>query len=414
MSQIPGVQLGEYQLSDLEYVDDTTLFTESVTDMSSALQIYSKETAQLGISVNWSKTKLMHIGDGPDPTSIDIDGTEVEFIAFYTYLGSTVINTGDLQEEINRRRGLEVAAMNFLCRPLWWHLSISWVSKMWVYSTLVIAILLFGLKTWPLTQTLTKQLDAFDVHCLRMIEYIRWQDHISNEEDLSLNKKKPGPCNCHERPPSLVSPSYMLSLWASDLAVPQIHTGRHWLEKAQRQAMCQMDGYHWWWCHKAQPATSASQRSCKWPMIVVNSCWMLPPCQYGKSNEDDTYNMEMTLLLHTLLEHFISFMYIMYMDTDINFLVHYSNQIAWNACCHYDDVILLSRTEYQHHNSLDDKYANCTLSKPHQIIRESMQEEQSHTQEEQLCRRRHSQIAVDQKNNRKAKDRNQYTWPRFC
>ena len=37
----------------------------------------------------------MHVADGLDPASIDIDGTEVEFVTSYTYLGSTVTMTGD-------------------------------------------------------------------------------------------------------------------------------------------------------------------------------------------------------------------------------------------------------------------------------------------------------------------------------
>ena len=52
MSHIPSVHLGEYQLADMEYVDDTTLFNKSVKDMSSAHHIYSEEAAQLGLRGN--------------------------------------------------------------------------------------------------------------------------------------------------------------------------------------------------------------------------------------------------------------------------------------------------------------------------------------------------------------------------
>ena len=61
ISQIPSVWLGEYQLAGMEYVDDTALFVESRTDMSTALKIYSEEAAWLGVRVNWSKMKLMHV-----------------------------------------------------------------------------------------------------------------------------------------------------------------------------------------------------------------------------------------------------------------------------------------------------------------------------------------------------------------
>ena len=67
----------------------------------------------MGFRVHWSKTKLMHVGDGLDPPCIDIDGTQVEFIS-YAYLNSTVRSTGDVQEEMYRRRGLSAAAMYFL------------------------------------------------------------------------------------------------------------------------------------------------------------------------------------------------------------------------------------------------------------------------------------------------------------
>ena len=90
----------------------------------------------------------MHVEDGQDPPSINIDGTEVEFTTSYTYMESTVTIMGGLQEEINRRRGLTVAALNFLWIPL----SNSQATKMWVYNTSVTPVLLHGSETWPLTQ----------------------------------------------------------------------------------------------------------------------------------------------------------------------------------------------------------------------------------------------------------------------
>ena len=51
MGQISHVWLKEYQLTDLEYVDDNALFAESVTDIPTVLKIYSKEAAQIGIRV---------------------------------------------------------------------------------------------------------------------------------------------------------------------------------------------------------------------------------------------------------------------------------------------------------------------------------------------------------------------------
>ena len=63
--RIPGMQLSNYQLSDLEHADHTMLFCESIINLESPLNIYCEEAVKLGLKVNWSKTKLMHVGDDP-------------------------------------------------------------------------------------------------------------------------------------------------------------------------------------------------------------------------------------------------------------------------------------------------------------------------------------------------------------
>ena len=56
--RIHGVQLGNYQLFDLEYADDTMLFCEMITNLESALNIYHEEAAKLSLRVNWSKNQV--------------------------------------------------------------------------------------------------------------------------------------------------------------------------------------------------------------------------------------------------------------------------------------------------------------------------------------------------------------------
>ena len=48
---IPGVQLSNCELLDLQYADDTMLFCESITNMESPLNIYCEEAAKLGLRV---------------------------------------------------------------------------------------------------------------------------------------------------------------------------------------------------------------------------------------------------------------------------------------------------------------------------------------------------------------------------
>ncbi len=100
------MSFGDYTLTDLEYADDTTLFCNTLDELRNVLEIFNEEAKNLGLSVNWSKTELMHIGDGPDPPPLLFNNIPVNFVSTFTYLGSTVSGTGDLSVKINQRRGL--------------------------------------------------------------------------------------------------------------------------------------------------------------------------------------------------------------------------------------------------------------------------------------------------------------------
>ncbi|KAI8486243.1 hypothetical protein Bbelb_359590 [Branchiostoma belcheri] len=188
---VPGVSFGGYSLADLEYADDTTLLADTPQRLRDALAVFDAEASKLGLSINWSKTELMHIGDGPDPAPFSFNNITVNFVSTFNYLGSTVSRTGDLKPEIDRRRGLAAAAMQALWRPLWKHRHISLGTKLRVYNAAVVSILLYGAETWPLSNTLAARLDGFDSRCLRRILGVRWFDHLPGTELRQRTQQPP-------------------------------------------------------------------------------------------------------------------------------------------------------------------------------------------------------------------------------
>lgn len=72
----------------------------------------------------------------------------------FIYLISEVSNTSDLLIEINRRYRLAVGVIRDLWRPLWCWRNISQHTKLWVYNAIVLFVLIYGAKTWPLSKTL--------------------------------------------------------------------------------------------------------------------------------------------------------------------------------------------------------------------------------------------------------------------
>ena len=189
--RIPGVPLGNYILKDLEYADDTILFSETSDQLREALSVFDEESKKLGLKISWAKTKLMYIGIGPGPPSFLFDGTPVHFVPTFKYLGSTVSNTGDLKPEVDRRRAMAASVMQSLWRPLWRHRHISRETKLRVYNASVISVLLYGSETWPLNNTLAARLDGFDSRALRRIEGITWSQHVTNRALRTQTKQPP-------------------------------------------------------------------------------------------------------------------------------------------------------------------------------------------------------------------------------
>ena len=143
---VPGIQLGPYHLTDLEYADDAAIFATYQNDISAALAIFDAEACKLGLRTSWAKTKIMKFGDVPSPPSLHICNSYVEFVDKFNYLGSIITNTGDLQPDINRRIGLATG--------VWRHSSISLETKLRVYQASVLAGLLYGSECWPLSTSL--------------------------------------------------------------------------------------------------------------------------------------------------------------------------------------------------------------------------------------------------------------------
>ena len=143
-------QLGPYHLTDLEYTDDAAMFATNQNDISSALAIFDAEACKLGLRTSWAKTKIMKFGDAPSPPSLHICNNDVEFVDKFTYLGSIITNTGDLQPDINRRIGLATGVMRSFRQPLWRHSSISLETKLRVYQASVLSVLLYSSECWPI------------------------------------------------------------------------------------------------------------------------------------------------------------------------------------------------------------------------------------------------------------------------
>ena len=94
-----GIKTARRNISNLRYVDDTTLMAESEEELKSLLMKVKEESEKVGLKFNIQKTKIM--ASGPI-TLWEIDGETVETVVDFILGGSKITADGDCSREIKR------------------------------------------------------------------------------------------------------------------------------------------------------------------------------------------------------------------------------------------------------------------------------------------------------------------------
>ena len=94
-----GIRIAGSSISNLRYVDDTTLMAESKEELKSFLVKVKEESEKVGLKLNMQKTKIM--ASGPI-TSWQIDGETRETVTDFIFWGSKITVDGDCSNEIKR------------------------------------------------------------------------------------------------------------------------------------------------------------------------------------------------------------------------------------------------------------------------------------------------------------------------
>ena len=184
------IQLGEYQLTDLDYADDIAIFAPYACALQEALTILQEEANLVGMQISWPKTKLMAIT--PKPTNhlpLKICNKEVVFVDSFTYLGSLITNDSSSSRDITSRIAKAASAMCRLSNPLFRKHRISIRTKINMYRALIVSVLLYGSEAWATTLADRRRLDVFDMRCQRRLLRVFWQQHVSNQSIRERTKQ---------------------------------------------------------------------------------------------------------------------------------------------------------------------------------------------------------------------------------
>ena len=170
-----GINIDGEKLSNLRFADDVALTTEDVRDMEHQLITVNEESLKIGLKIHKGKTKFMTNIDTTDNTQIN--GTEIEKVTNYKYLGQTIGMENSTKQEVSIRikAGWSVFGK---CREIFLDRHLPMSLKRKVFNQYVFPAITYGCQTWSLTKTLVKKLETSQRAMERKVLNVKLEDRI--------------------------------------------------------------------------------------------------------------------------------------------------------------------------------------------------------------------------------------------
>ena len=166
-------------LEDLVFADISMLSSRhrDIQDKSDRLTTLA---LQLGMNIQVKKTKIMKMNTNNSEPVI-INNQHIEEVDEFTYLGSKVSTDGDSGKDVQARLAKANQAFGSL-NAVWKSKQLRVKTKIRIFKSNVLSVLLYGSECWKMTKETCKKLDTFQTKCLRRIRRILWPEKIKNED----------------------------------------------------------------------------------------------------------------------------------------------------------------------------------------------------------------------------------------
>ena len=107
-----------------------------------------------------------------------LDGQPLDIVPHFTYLGSTLSPSCNIDDEIQVRISLASSAFGRLTSRVFQNRNLTISTKADVYKAVCLSTLLYGSETWTPYQKHIRTLEAFHIRCLRRILGVTWEDRV--------------------------------------------------------------------------------------------------------------------------------------------------------------------------------------------------------------------------------------------
>ena len=150
-------------LADLDYADDIALLENTIESAQDLLNRVEKACQDVGLFLNAPKTKYMHLNPSSVTKLVSSDGSQIELVQDFKYLGGY----SDSGYDMNTRIGQAWSAINSLDKV--WKAAIKKETKLKVFKASVETILLYVADSWTLNVARSNKLDGSYTKMVRAV-----------------------------------------------------------------------------------------------------------------------------------------------------------------------------------------------------------------------------------------------------
>ena len=165
-------------IEDIDFADDISLLSSNANHLQKKTNVLNLNAMKIGFKMN-KKTKTVQFVQSPP--QITLENEILEEVDEFTYLGSKKSKSNATEKNITNRLQKANSLFHQL-NKIWRSSNISEKTKIRLYQSNILSVLLYGAKYRRLTQKDNQRLSGFHTKSLRKICTIYWPRKLTNKD----------------------------------------------------------------------------------------------------------------------------------------------------------------------------------------------------------------------------------------